>query len=54
MRIPIAHAWVARSHRRSVGETGSRQDRAVDLRAPDFERFPALRLAYDALRTGRA
>ena len=21
--------------------------------APDFERFPALRLAYEALRTGR-
>jgi 1-deoxy-D-xylulose-5-phosphate reductoisomerase len=54
MRTPIAHClgWPDRI----VGPAA-----ALDLakigqltfEAPDFERFPALRLAYDALRTGR-
>jgi len=48
MRIPIAHClgWPDRIVW-SVGEAGSGQDRVVDVRGPDFERFPGLRLAYD-------
>jgi 1-deoxy-D-xylulose-5-phosphate reductoisomerase len=53
MRTPIAHAmaWPERI------ESGVKQlnifDVArLDFEAPDFERFPCLRLAYDALRAG--
>jgi 1-deoxy-D-xylulose-5-phosphate reductoisomerase len=54
MRIPIAHClgrperlvgpW-ARLELAKIGE--------LTFEAPDFERFPGLRLAYEALRTGR-
>ena len=40
--------------RRYFGRYGQWQwRRRRTSKAPDFERFPALRLAYDALRTGR-
>ena len=53
MRIPIAHAlaWPGRLHTNSP-----RLDLAaiagLEFTAPDLERFPALRLARDALRAG--
>ena len=54
MRIPIAHClgWpdriVGPSAQLDLAKIGQ-----LTFEAPDFERFPALRLAYDALRTGR-
>src|SRR5205807_5033783 len=54
MRTPIAHClgWpdrivgpAAKLDLASIGQ--------LTFEAPDFNRFPALRLAYDALRTGR-
>src|SRR5215213_9361446 len=54
MRIPIAHClgWpdriVGPSARLDLAKIGQ-----LTFEAPDFDRFPALRLAYDALRTGR-
>jgi 1-deoxy-D-xylulose-5-phosphate reductoisomerase len=54
MRIPIAHClgWpdriVGPSARLDLASIGQ-----LTFEAPDFERFPGLRLAYDALRTGR-
>jgi 1-deoxy-D-xylulose-5-phosphate reductoisomerase len=54
MRIPIAHClgWpdriVGPSARLDLAKIGQ-----LTFEAPDFERFPGLRLAYDALRTGR-
>src|SRR5215470_13126428 len=54
MRIPIAHClgWpdriVGPSAKLDLAKIG-----ALTFEAPDFERFPALRLAYEALRTGR-
>src|SRR5262245_41960399 len=54
MRIPIAHClgWpdriVGPSARLDLAKIGQ-----LTFEAPDFERFPALRLAYEALRTGR-
>jgi 1-deoxy-D-xylulose-5-phosphate reductoisomerase len=53
MRIPIAHClgWpdriVGPSARLDLAKIGQ-----LTFEAPDFARFPALRLAYDALRTG--
>jgi len=53
MRIPIAHClgWpdriVGRAARLDLAKIGQ-----LTFEAPDFERFPGLRLAYDALRTG--
>src|SRR5438477_10471726 len=53
MRIPIAHClgWpdriVGPSARLALAKIGQ-----LTFEAPDFERFPGLRLAYDALRTG--
>jgi 1-deoxy-D-xylulose-5-phosphate reductoisomerase len=53
MRIPIAHClgWpdriVGPSARLDLAKIG-----LLTFEAPDFERFPGLRLAYDALRTG--
>src|SRR6201989_2590719 len=53
MRIPIAHClgWpdriVGPSAKLDLAKIGQ-----LTFEAPDFERFPALRLAYDALRTG--
>jgi 1-deoxy-D-xylulose-5-phosphate reductoisomerase len=54
MRTPIAHClgWPER-----IAGPAKPLDLArigqLTFEAPDFERFPALRLAYDALRTGR-
>jgi 1-deoxy-D-xylulose-5-phosphate reductoisomerase len=54
MRTPIAHClgWPDR-----IAGPAAPLDLAkigqLTFEAPDFERFPALRLAYDALRTGR-
>src|SRR5579862_4801895 len=54
MRIPIAHClgWpdriVGPSARLDLAKIGQ-----LTFEAPDFQRFPGLRLAYDALRTGR-
>src|SRR5882762_1315141 len=54
MRTPIAHClgWPDR-----ITGPAARLDLAkigqLTFEAPDFDRFPALRLAYDALRTGR-
>ena len=54
MRIPIAHClgWpdriVGPSARLDLAEIGQ-----LTFEAPDFERFPGLRLAYESLRTGR-
>jgi 1-deoxy-D-xylulose-5-phosphate reductoisomerase len=53
MRIPIAHClgWpdriVGPSAKLDLAKIGQ-----LTFEAPDFERFPGLRLAYDALRTG--
>src|SRR6201991_2615917 len=54
MRIPIAHClgWpdriVGPSARLDLAKIGQ-----LTFEAPDFDRFPALRLAYEALRTGK-
>ena len=54
MRIPIAHClgWPDRiagpSARLDLAKIGT-----LTFEAPDFVRFPGLRLAYDSLRTGR-
>src|SRR5438270_8132893 len=54
MRTPIAHClgWPDR-----IKGPAAKLDLAkigqLTFEAPDFERFPALRLAYDALRSGR-
>ena len=54
MRIPIAHClgWpdriVGPSARLDLAKIGQ-----LTFEEPDFERFPGLRLAYEALRTGR-
>ena len=54
MRIPIAHClgWpdriVGPSAKLDLAKIGQ-----LTFEVPDFERFPGLRLAYDALRTGR-
>jgi 1-deoxy-D-xylulose-5-phosphate reductoisomerase len=54
MRIPIAHClgWpdriVGPSAKLDLAKIGQ-----LTFEAPDLERFPALRLAYEALRTGR-
>jgi 1-deoxy-D-xylulose-5-phosphate reductoisomerase len=54
MRIPIAHClgWPDR-----IVGTSTRLDLAkigqLTFEAPDFERFPGLRLAFEALRTGQ-
>jgi 1-deoxy-D-xylulose 5-phosphate reductoisomerase len=54
MRIPIAHClgWpdriVGPSTRLDLARIGQ-----LTFEAPDFERFPGLRLAFEALRTGQ-
>jgi 1-deoxy-D-xylulose-5-phosphate reductoisomerase len=54
MRTPIAHClgWPDR-----ITGPAAKLDLAkigqLTFEAPDFERFPGLRLAYEALRTGR-
>ena len=53
MRTPIAHA-LAFPERIEAGVTGLDLVQVGNLtfEAPDFDRFPCLRLAYDALRVG--
>lgn len=53
MRTPIAHA-LAYPERIEAGVQSLDlfQIARLDFEAPDFERFPCLRLAYDALETG--
>ncbi len=54
MRTPIAHCPRLA---RPIAGPAARLDLAkigqLTFEAPDLERFPGLRLAYDALRTGR-
>jgi len=53
MRTPIAHAmaWPERMES-GVKQLNMFDVARLDFEAPDFERFPCLRLAYDALRQG--
>ena len=53
MRIPIAHAlaWPARMQTNSP-RLDLAQIAALEFAEPDLERFPALKLARDALRAG--
>ncbi len=53
MRTPIAHC-LAHPERIEAGVSGLDLFRVgrLDFEAPDFERFPCLRLAYDALAQG--
>src|ERR1700755_1281902 len=54
MRTPIAH--FPRGPRPTLGPAAPLDLARIGqltFEAPDFDRFPALRLAYDALRTGR-
>lgn len=54
MKVPIAHCL---SHPKRILTKARRLDLAavgqLTFERPDFERFPALRVALDALRTGR-
>jgi 1-deoxy-D-xylulose-5-phosphate reductoisomerase len=54
MKVPIAHCL---SYPRRIETAARRLDLAavgqLTFERPDFERFPALRVALDALRTGR-
>jgi len=54
MRTPIAHClgWPERIVGPAIPLDLAKIGQ-LTFEAPDFERFPALRLAYDALRTGR-
>ncbi|MBF2760938.1 MAG: 1-deoxy-D-xylulose-5-phosphate reductoisomerase [Ectothiorhodospiraceae bacterium AqS1] len=53
MRIPIAHAmaWPARIPTGATPLDLAKAGR-LDFEAPDFKRFPCLRLAYEAMRAG--
>ncbi len=53
MRTPIAHAlaWPKRM-RSGVERLDLFKIRHLDFEAPDLQRFPCLRLAYEAIRTG--
>ncbi|MDX1812581.1 MAG: 1-deoxy-D-xylulose-5-phosphate reductoisomerase, partial [Gammaproteobacteria bacterium] len=53
MRTPIAHAmaWPERISS-GVAELDLFEVAHLDFKKPDFERFPCLRLAYQALETG--
>jgi len=53
MRTPIAHAmaWPER-HTSGVAPLNLFEIARLDFETPDFERFPCLRLSYDALRRG--
>ena len=55
MRVPIAYA-MAYPERIETGTAPRYLDQLADLafQKPDFERFPALRLAYEALEAGGA
>jgi len=54
MRTPIAHLpRLAGSNHRSAARLDLAKIGQLTFEAPDFQRFPGLRLAYDALRTGR-
>ena len=53
MRTPIAHAlaWPERIES-GVADLDLFEVARLDFEAPDFERFPCLRLAYEAIRAG--
>jgi 1-deoxy-D-xylulose-5-phosphate reductoisomerase len=55
MRIPIAHClgWPDRITKGPAARLDLAKIGQLTFEAPDYERFPALRLAYESLRTGR-
>ncbi len=55
MRIPIAHClgWPDRIHKGPAARLDLAKIGQLTFEEPNFERFPALRLAYESLRTGR-
>ena len=55
MRIPIAHClgWPDRITKGPAARLDLAKIGQLTFEEPNFERFPALRLAYEALRTGR-
>ncbi|MBV8926558.1 MAG: 1-deoxy-D-xylulose-5-phosphate reductoisomerase [Bradyrhizobium sp.] len=55
MRIPIAHClgWPDRISKGPAARLDLAKIGQLTFEEPDFERFPALRLAYESLRTGR-
>jgi 1-deoxy-D-xylulose-5-phosphate reductoisomerase len=55
MRIPIAHClgWPDRISKGPAARLDLAKIGQLTFEEPNFERFPALRLAYESLRTGR-
>jgi 1-deoxy-D-xylulose-5-phosphate reductoisomerase len=55
MRIPIAHClgWPDRITKTPSARLDLAKIGQLTFEEPNFERFPALRLAYESLRTGR-
>src|ERR1043166_7415072 len=55
MRIPIAHClgWPDRITKGPAARLDLAKIGQLTFEEPNFERFPALRIAYEALRTGR-
>ena len=55
MRIPIAHClgWPDRLTKGPAAQLDLAKIGQLTFEEPNFERFPALRIAYEALRTGR-
>ena len=55
MRIPIAHClgWPDRIAKGPAARLDLAKIGTLTFEEPNFERFPALRLAYESLRTGR-
>ena len=55
MRIPIAHClgWPDRITKGPAARLDLAKIGTLTFEEPNFERFPALRLAYESLRTGR-
>jgi 1-deoxy-D-xylulose-5-phosphate reductoisomerase len=55
MRIPIAHClgWPDRINKAPAARLDLAKIGQLTFEEPNFERFPALRLAYESLRTGR-
>jgi 1-deoxy-D-xylulose-5-phosphate reductoisomerase len=55
MRIPIAHClgWPDRISKGPASRLDLAKIGQLSFEEPNFERFPALRLAYESLRTGR-
>jgi len=52
MRIPIATAWPGLSASTAQPTARSRPPWNINFENPDLERFPALRLAREALEAG--